>query len=142
MRILVTGSRIWEDQHTVWAALDETTGWPTWPVGRHGVTVIHGHCPTGADAQADLWTYVRRTDVERHRAHWGGQCQPECPPGHRLQRGHGSYCPTAGFRRNADMVALGADICLAFIRAHSRGATHTADLAEKAGIPTKYWEAA
>lgn len=111
MRILITGSRDWTDVHTILdALLTEVDGGP--------VTIVHGACPTGADSTADRLGKVYGVTVERHPADW---------------KTHGKR---AGFVRNAEMVALGADVCLAFIKNGSKGATMTADLAEKAGIRT------
>lgn len=41
-----------------------------------------------------------------------------------------------GGQRPLVVLEGGADACVAFIREHSRGATHCAALAEQAGIPT------
>ena len=115
-RILITGSRDWASITTIDLALDQA--WAR--LGGDPQTVlVSGACPTGADAICEAWARSRGLEVERHPADWNG------PAG----RG-------AGFARNAEMVALGADECIAFIKNGSRGATHTADLAEKAGIPT------
>jgi hypothetical protein len=79
---------------------------------------VHGRAP-GADQIADRAAlgYGCRTEV--HPADWG------------------AYGGSAGPRRNAEMVAAGADLCLAFIRNRSRGASGCARLAEKAGIPVR-----
>lgn len=121
-RVLVTGSRNWTDPLSVEAAL-------LGELREHGpITVVHGDCLTGADRTAAHWAETMKTcggavEVEPHPVDW--------------RAGKG-----AGPRRNAAMVALGADVCLAFIRDNSRGATHCASLAHEAGIPTHVyrWE--
>lgn len=134
MRLLVTGSRAWDDAGYIRRVLDGVYA----GLGDREVLVLHhGACPQGADAIADLWARwgqaaSRRILVVRHPAAWrttaGG-----------VDRG-------AGMRRNADMVteigAGGNVACHAFIRDRSRGASQCARLAEKAGIPTvrHLWE--
>ncbi|TQS43742.1 DUF2493 domain-containing protein [Cryptosporangium phraense] len=129
MRILVTGSRTWTDARTIATTLDRATdGHP----GPH--ILVHGGA-RGADTIAATLAGRRGWQVEAHPADWP-TCAPDCRPGHRRTRYDGAtYCPTAGHRRNAAMVAAGADLCLAFIRANSTGACHCANLAETAGIP-------
>ena len=109
-RVLVTGSRTWTDQAVIAGALREQ-----WAAG---TVLVCGTCPRGADAIAErLWT-TWGGPVERHPANWG--------------TGRG-----AGLARNAAMVAAGADVCLAFIRDNSPGASHAAQLAGLVGIPVR-----
>lgn len=119
-RILVTGSRDWTDQHAVWAALADAAR-PVAPEQK--LVIVHGACPTGADAMADEWARSYGAAIEAHPANWA------------------KYGRRAGPIRNAVMVARGADVCLAFIKDRSRGASYTASLAEAAEIPVRRWTA-
>lgn len=115
-RVLVTGSRTWDDVATLAAVLDGIRA----RVGNRMV-VVHGHCPDGADAIADAWTlqYLPRPP-ERWPAPW-------------TQLGK-----SAGPRRNQAMVDSRPDETVAFLRdpANSRGTKHCAAASERAGIPT------
>jgi hypothetical protein len=114
-RILITSSRTWTHVATIDEALKREWGDGT-------AILVSGACPQGGDAISEqIWESWGGT-VERHPAAWD------------------IFGKAAGFRRNAEMVEAGAETCLAFIHDQSRGATHTADLAEAAGIPTQRYE--
>ena len=129
MRVLVTGSRDWLDATRIHGALDMARR----DAERRGedMVIIHGDCPTGADAIADQWAQQEGVTAEPHPANW---------------REHGR---SAGPKRNQQMVERGAELCLAFIgdcssprcnrvdRHPSHGATHCAEAAEQAGIPVR-----
>ena len=119
-RILITGSRDWTDVDLIHAIL------ASFCYQNVPAVIVHGACRTGADAIASRW--VRRHRViglteEMHPANWQWLGK------------------RAGFVRNQLMVNLGADVCLAFIKDGSRGASHTARLAEQALIPVRRWTA-
>lgn len=109
-RVLITGSRTWTDLAAIRTALAA--------VWHPENILVTGACPSGADSQCEACWRAWGGQVERHPANWR------------------RYGRSAGFHRNQEMITSGADICLAFIRDRSPGASHTARLAESAGIPT------
>ncbi len=120
VRVIVTGARDWDNRTRIYDELDALLA----GAGTHGLILVHGACPTGADRIADDWAKSRQTRglgvlVDRFPANWG------------------EYRRAAGMRRNAEMVASGAHLCLAFLTPASRGARHTVKLARRAGIETR-----
>jgi len=129
VRVLVTGSRNWRKRRVVYAKLSKLTAGIQ---GQGELVVVHGACPTGADFFADEWArVVWVAQPEPHPAEWS------------------KYGKSAGYRRNAEMADLGADIGLAFARCcqkllgtkecpatwhPSHGTQDCVMLAEKAGI--------
>ncbi|MCK2219737.1 DUF2493 domain-containing protein [Actinomadura sp. ATCC 31491] len=146
-RILITGSRTWSDESAIWDAITDAIDQAA-ARGEREFVVVHGHCPRGADAIADFYcedqagwrdNMGQALAVERHPAAWAS-CGPNCRDSHRRPGRHGTtYCRYAGHARNQAMVNLGADVCLAFIKNRSRGATDCARRARAAGIPVKEW---
>ena len=118
MRILVTGSRDWYNKAVIRNALSSV-------LTKEGeqVTVVHGGA-RGADYLAQECAHALGYIAERHDADWE------------------KYGKRAGYIRNKEMVDAGADICLAFIKNESKGATMCAALAEQAGIPVEYYRQA
>lgn len=121
--VLITGSRDWTDRQRIDDALRAV--WiehRSKPNGRE-LIVIHGGA-RGADSIAG--DIARRHTslgvVERvYPARWS------------------EYGRRAGRIRNQQMVDMKPDLCLAFIKDGSPGATHCAERAEAAGIPVIYY---
>lgn len=124
MRVIVTGSRDWSDRDDVWLELDKAMKSDP----GHRLHIMHGGCPTGADAHAETWyqalTILRDRCLTREifPADWE------------------KYGKRAGPIRNAEMVKAGADLVLAFPLPGGRGTQNTIRLAREAGIPVKVWD--
>jgi len=130
-RLLITGSRDWTDMPSIWRGFNQAIEF----FETDHFTLVSGACPTGADALCEEYGRKLGLEIERHPANWD-DCGNDCGSNHWRYRMGRPYCPRAGFVRNEQMVKLGADACLAFIKDKSNGASMTARLAEAAGIPT------
>jgi hypothetical protein len=122
MRILVTGSRDWDDSRKIVEILMAFTYGRANYVDVNDVTLVVGACPSGADQIAEAVATTWGWTIERHPAAWN------------------TLGVSAGYIRNQEMVDSGADICLAFRRGNSKGTTHCGKAAEKAGITTIWIE--
>ena len=112
-RILITGSRNWTDRAKIVKELNR------YYLVYENITLVSGHCHTGADQLCEEYARLAGWPIERHPADWD------------------TYGKKAGYLRNKEMVDLGANVCLAFIKDNSKGASMTARLARKAGIETQ-----
>jgi hypothetical protein len=98
-------------------------------------TLVHGNAD-GADQIAKQAAGFLGWATEPHPADWNGPCHGTCRRGHRKTRRDGvEYCPAAGNYRNAHMVTLGADACVAAPLPGSRGTWDCVRRAKAAGIP-------
>jgi hypothetical protein len=113
LRIAVFGGRDYADLDAVWIALDKV-------LAKHPeITLVHGDCPTGADAHADAWAHERGIGVERYPAHWG-------------------MGPSAGPKRNRAMARSGLHGAVGF--PGGRGTASMTRELEAAGVPV-WWPA-
>jgi hypothetical protein len=117
-RLLVTGSRQWQDRRTIADALNQQhRDW-----GRPADAVLVVGDAIGADAiAAELWAKAGLV-VERHDANW---------------ELHGKR---AGMVRNSVMIDSGVDACLSFSYENSPGTRHCTGLARKSGVTTRLFE--
>lgn len=127
MRVLITGSREFNDARTVMRGITVAieTLIKKFPDDKE-IVIVHG-AAKGADTLAE--NYVHNTAL--YLSEKGYRIRQEKNPAKWDQHGRG-----AGPIRNQEMVDKGADICVAFVKvgAANRGTTDCANRARKAGI--------
>lgn len=119
LRILITGSREWTDRDVIRDAIvreGRASG-----LSGQDTTIVHG-AARGADLLAADVAREFNCRIEAHPADWD------------------RYGKSAGHHRNAEMVALGADVCLAFPLPGARGTWDCVRKAKAAGIPVTVYE--
>ena len=122
-RLLVTGSRTWTNEEVLKEVLSryyraitsKYSGFGKEPI------LVHGTAHGVDEMAAKIWLELGGA-VEPHPADWD------------------KFGKQAGFVRNAEMIDSGVDMCLAFIKNGSKGATQCSKLAERRGIKTTLFE--
>ena len=112
-RILITGSRDWNDKPTIRHAI--FSAWEK--AGRPKKTVLICGGARGADTYSEICGRAFGFTIEKYEANWKEEGR------------------SAGPQRNQRMVDSGADICLAFLREVSKGTADCIKRVEKAKIP-------
>jgi hypothetical protein len=118
VRILVCGSRNWDNKGFLWSKLDEYVG----GIGSYDYpdVIIHG-AAKGADTMAADWAHSRGIQVIGYPAQWD------------------QFGKAAGPIRNSRMLMEGQpDVVIAFSNdlEVSKGTKHMVTIARKAGIQT------
>ena len=104
--ILVTGSRDWTDENMIAHALQSINI----PENLTPV-LVHGDCPTGADAMAHKIATQWKWKIRKYPAQWQ------------------KYGKSAGPRRNQEMISVEQPhVGLGFSKNHSSGTKNTCDL--------------
>lgn len=119
-RILVTGSRDWQDSQRLYRILGEYVRGAE-SVGLQPI-IVHGGA-RGADAIADLYGLDYSVIRKVFHADWKNKGR------------------AAGPLRNQQMVDYGVDICLAFMNEGSKGTADCVRRAKSAGVPTVVFKA-
>jgi len=121
MRLLVCGSRHWDDEDTIYRVLDDLTA------GHVDVVVIEGEAP-GADTMARSWAAGRGVPFDPYPADWDGA------------RARGDY-RKAGPERNQRMLDEGhPTLVVAFPLGDSRGTWDMVRRAQRAGVPVRIYD--
>lgn len=113
-RVLITGSRKFQSKAVIESALKIVCLYD----GFENCRLVHGAAKGADSLSANVAKKLGIGDIQAYPADWDR---------------HGKK---AGYVRNAEMVALGHDVCLAFFSPdhENRGTQMCANLAEKAGI--------
>jgi len=120
-RVIVTGHRDWDDFETIVEALDELERETVGPV-----CIVHGGAVGADSAFADL--------AVANNGHLGWRVEMHRPD---YTKYPGKVAPLV---RNTEMVAAGAELCIAFYDGRRRGGTvDTMQKARRAGIRVRTW---